>query len=257
MSNYHGSYVWYELMTTDSKSAETFYRNVIGWTAKDSGVPGVDYRILSAGATKVAGLMTLPPEASAAGARPKWIGYILTDDVDEYTGRVKKAGGSVHHAPSDIPSVGRFSVVADPYGAVFALFKPTAGEMAERPALGTPGTVCWHELHAGDGPGAFAFYSGLFGWTKTEAMDMGPMGVYQLFATGDAAVGGMMTKHAEFPAPSWLYYFNVDGIDAAMGRVKDNGGQVLMGPQEVPGGSWIIQCLDPQGAMFAVVSAHR
>jgi predicted enzyme related to lactoylglutathione lyase len=82
---------------------------------------------------------------------------------------------------------------------------------------------------------------------------MGHLGVYQLFSAGGDAIGGMMTKMPECPAPFWLYYFNVDNINAAIDRVKENNGQVLMGPQEVPGGSWIMQGFDPQGAMFALV----
>jgi hypothetical protein len=82
---------------------------------------------------------------------------------------------------------------------VFNLFE-TASDEERAPAVpGTPGHVGWHELHAGDGPSAFAFYSGLFGWTKAEAMDMGPMGVYQIFATGGAPCGGMMTKMPQTP----------------------------------------------------------
>src|SRR5205085_9119861 len=99
----------------------------------------------------------------------------------------------------------------------------------------------------------FAFYSKLFGWTKADAIDMGPMGTYQLFSTGNGPVGGMMTKTPQTPAPFWLYYFNVSGIDAARERVKTAGGKVINGPMEVPGGSWILQGLDPQGAMFALV----
>jgi hypothetical protein len=57
--------------------------------------------------------------------------------------------------------------------------------------------------------------------------------------------------------PSWVYYFNVGDIDAAVKRVKIGGGQVVEGPIEVPGGSWIIQCLDPQGAIFALVGKRR
>ena len=124
-------------------------------------------------------------------------------------------------------------------------------------APGAPGHVGWRELHAGDGPAAFDFYARLFGWTKDEAMDMGPMGVYQLFAAGGQAIGGMMTKTAETPAPYWLYYFNVEAVDAAIARVKAAGGQLLNGPMQVPGGSWIAQCMDPQGAMFAVVGAKQ
>jgi uncharacterized protein len=88
-------------------------------------------------------------------------------------------------------------------------------------------------------------------------MDMGAMGVYQLFATGGEAVGGMMTKMPDCPVPFWLYYFNVDAIDAAMERVTKAGGKVMTGPMEVPGGQWILQCTDPQGAMFAMVAPRR
>jgi predicted enzyme related to lactoylglutathione lyase len=66
----------------------------------------------------------------------------------------------------------------------------------------------------------------------------------------------MMTKPAEFPAPAWLYYFQVTGIDAAKQRVEAGGGKVLNGPMEVPGGGWIVQAQDPQGAMFAVVGTR-
>ena len=122
---------------------------------------------------------------------------------------------------------------------------------------GTPGHVGWHELHAGDGESAFAFYSGLFGWAKGEAMDMGTMGVYQIFATGGAPCGGMMTKTPQTPAPFWLYYFNVDALDAAISRVQDAGGQIIIDPMQVPGGSWIVHGLDPQGAIFAMVGPKR
>jgi hypothetical protein len=253
MSKVQGKFVWYDLMTTDSKAAESFYRSVIGWDAKDSGMTDRSYTLLSVGPTMVGGLMPIPDAARAHGARPVWTGYIGVDDVDAYAARVKSAGGAVHRAPEDIPGVGRFAGVADPHGATFNLFKGNRDEEPAPAAPGTPGYVGWHELHAGDGASAFAFYSGLFGWTKAEAMDMGAMGVYQIFATGGAPCGGMMTKPPETPAPLWRYYFNVDAIDAAVARVKDAGGQIVHGPMEVPGGSWIANCLDLQGAMFAVV----
>ena len=253
MSKTLGQFVWYDVMTSDSKAAEAFYRNVIGWDAKDSGMIGRSYTLFSAGPMMVGGLMPIPEEARAMGARPAWNGYVLVDDVDVYTERVKAAGGAIHHAPEDTPGVGRFSVAADPHGAVFILFEGASDEERVPAAPGTPGHVGWHELHAGDLESALAFYSGLFGWTKGEAISMGPMGVYQTFATGEAPCGGMMTKTPETPAPFWLYYFNVEAVEAAMARVKDAGGQIIHGPMQVPGGSWIAHCLDPQGAIFAMV----
>jgi hypothetical protein len=82
------------------------------------------------------------------------------------------------------------------------------------PAPGTPGTIGWHELQAGDLNSAFAFYSGLLGWTKSDAIDMGPMGTYQIFNIDDVQAGGMMTKTPQTPRPFWLYYINVEAIDA-------------------------------------------
>jgi predicted enzyme related to lactoylglutathione lyase len=83
------------------------------------------------------------------------------------------------------------------------------------------------------------------------------MGTYQMFATGDSPVGGIMTKPAAIPMPYWGYYFNVDGIDAAAERVTAGGGAIINGPHQVPGGQWIVQCTDPQGAAFALVATRR
>jgi predicted enzyme related to lactoylglutathione lyase len=215
--------------------------------------PGAKYTILSANGVGIGGLMVVPEEARQKGVGPMWIGYVGVDDVDASVVRVTEAGGGLRRAAEDIPGVGRFAVVVDPQGAVFMLFKNAGEGQGSPPAPGTPGHVGWHELHATDRESAFAFYAGQFGWTKSEAHDMGPMGIYQLFATGDVPNGGMMTKMAGIPSPFWLYYFNVEAIDAAVGRVKDSGGKVMNGPIQVPGGSWIAQCTDPQGATFALV----
>src|ERR1700744_2769565 len=186
-----GKFVWYELMTSDLDAAGKFYAEIVGWTMTDAGMPGQRYTLAHAGGLAVAGLMAIPQHA--ADARPGWIGYIGVDDVDAYAERMKEKGGSIHRAPTDIPGIGRFAMVADPQGVIFALFKG-AGTPPPSVEARTPGHCGWHELHALDGVKAFEFYSDMFGWTKDRAMDMGAMGVYQLFAAGGPAIGGMMTK---------------------------------------------------------------
>jgi uncharacterized protein len=254
MPNTHGSFVWYELMTTDAKAGEAFYSDVVGWSAEKAQVPGVDYTLLKAGSELRAGMVTMPAEVCQAGWRPGWMGYVAADDVDATARRVSELGGKVHREPQDIPGVGRFAVVADPHGAVFALMKWEVPHADEPPAPGKPGNAGWRELYAGDLESAFEFYSKLFGWTKADAHDMGPMGVYQIFALGGETIGGMMTKPAQVPTPGWNYYFNVDAVSAAAQRAKSKGGEILNGPTEVPGGSWIVQGRDPQGATFALLS---
>jgi predicted enzyme related to lactoylglutathione lyase len=253
MSVSEGRFVWYELMTTDTEAAKAFYGKVVGWGTQDGPVPGMVYTLFTTGETPVSGLMDQPEDARKMGAPPSWIGYVAVDDVDAAAERVKRLGGTVHVPPRDIPSVGRFSVIADPQSAVLALFKPAdCNEEAQPPERGTPGRTEWHELLAADWEKVFGFYGELFGWQKAEAMDMGAMGTYQLFSAGGRAIGGLFTRPPVVPAPYWLYYFNVGDIDAAVERVKAGAGQILNGPMEVPGGGWIIQGKDPQGAMFAL-----
>ena len=251
------NFVWYELMTTDTDAAEAFYGHVLGWRARDSGLTDRRYLQVSVDDTPVGGMMALPPAACEGGARPGWMGYIGVNSVDAYVARVQKAGGTLHRAAEDIPGVGRFAVVADPQHAIFILFQGLPGMQAPTTPPGRPGFAGWHELHAANWENAFAFYSGLFGWRKDQAVDMGPMGMYQLFAANGPAIGGMMTNTEPSPGPYWLFYWNVASIDSAATRVTEKGGSVLNGPHQVPGGSWIVQCSDPQGAMFALVAAKR
>ena len=170
--------------------------------------------------------------------------------------KVKQKGGKIYRAPDNIPGIGRFAIVADPQGAAFALFKGE-GEAPPAPPRGTPGQAGWRELYANDHVAALDFYGELFGWTKADHVDMGDMGIYQLFAKGGEPIGGMMNKMPQMPAPYWTYYFNVEGADAAAARVKAAGGQVLMEPMEVPGGDWIVNGLDPQGAAFNLVAPKK
>jgi hypothetical protein len=251
-----GNFCWYEHMTIDMKAAQTFYGAVVGWTMRDAGMPGMAYTLLAADGVDVGGMMALPQNLRDGGARPAWMAHIAVDDVDAAAARVATAGGSIHRPPADIPNVGRFAVVADPQGATFMLFQPLRG-LPKAAAPGTPGHIGWHELFTTDNKAAFDFYAKQFGWTKAASMDMGAMGTYEIFAIDGAQSGGMMNKPEAIPKPVWLYYFNVDAIDAAAGRVTNAGGKIVMGPHEVPGGQWIVQCVDPQGAAFALVAPKR
>lgn len=251
-----GQFVWYELLTSDLDAAQDFYADVVGWQLQDSGMPDMRYLLAHTEAGPVGGLMTLPPEACLAGARPHWMVYVSVADVDAQAAEVVQAGGSIQMPAQDIPGVGRFALVRDPQGGFLTLFKSLSNEQSAPAPAGTPGHIGWHELHTTDVPSAMAFYAQQFGWTALEAMDMGPAGPYQLFATGAEAVGGIMTKMPEVPLPFWLIYLNVAQIDRAIERVQAGGGQLLNGPMQVPGNGWVAQCLDPQGAAFALFGSR-
>src|SRR6185295_20227567 len=102
--------------------------------------------------------------------------------------------------------------------------------------------------------GAWKFYEALFGWEKTSAMDMGEMGTYQMFGRGGGIPNGGIMKPPPGAPAAWMPYAMVKDAKAAAATATANGGKIVNGPMEVPGGDWIAQGLDPQGAMFAVHS---
>jgi uncharacterized protein len=252
----HGRFVWYELITADTERAKAFYSRVLGWGTQDVSMPSVAYTLFTLGEVSVSGLMNLPTDADKMGAKPRWIGYVGVDDVDATAALINQLGGAVHVPPMNFYNFSRFAVAADPQTASFGLISWLRPVQLLQAELNIPGRVAWHELLAADREKALAFYGSLFGWQKAEAR-VGPRGTYQLFSAGQQTIGGMVTKPRTVSMPSWIYYFNVGDIDAAVKRVKIGGGQVLEGPIEVPGDSWILQCLDPQGAMFALVGKRR
>jgi len=256
-----GTFFWYELMTSDQDAAIDFYKAVADYEAADFSNPdgGFRYVILSVGDHGIGGVMEINDDMKAHGAQPGWLGVILVADADEAARRIAEAGGTIHKGPADIPTVGRFAVVADPGGAIFEVLAPFPQEKQMAPLdPATPGKVGWHELYSSAGQEkAFAFYSRLYGWETETEMDMGAMGKYRIFKKDGVQLGGMMDKPANVPVSAWQFYINVDAIDAAVERVRANGGEVLMGPMEVPGGSWVIQGKDPQGAHFALVAPRR
>ncbi len=256
MSQKTPNFCWYDLMTTDTGAAAAFYEKVIGWKATATDAGDRPYFIFSNGEAGVGGMMLIDP-AHGGDMKPGWNGYVWVDNVDAYARQTVEMGGKLWKGPQDIPGIGRFAVLTDPQGAVFLLFKDSGGPPRSEAVPGTPGQVGWHELYASDLPKALDFYRTLFGWTPVEAMDMGEFGVYQTFATGAQAVGGMMKMMPQMPHPYWLYYVNVDAMDAAVQRIEEGGGKVIMGPHQVPTGSWIINATDPQGAMFALVAPVR
>jgi predicted enzyme related to lactoylglutathione lyase len=224
-----GKFIWYDVMTSDTKAATAFYSDVIGWDAKEHAMPdNRNYTVFSEGSAMVAGLMAIPEPLRAGGAKPCWSGYVGTDDVDADAARVAAAGGAIARGPKDIPNVGRFAVAADPGGAVFLLFNPNTQEKPKPVAPMTPGHIGWHELYAGDLEREFAFYARLFGWTKDRTIEMGAAGAYQTFANGGAPCGGMLKSCEQIPA--WNYYITVESVAEAADRAWSRGAEVLHGP---------------------------
>jgi predicted enzyme related to lactoylglutathione lyase len=249
-----GRFVWHELMTTDIKAAGAFYPKFTSWKTQ-SWDKDPSYTMWAGAKGAFGGVRTLSDAARAAG--PHWLPYIGTPDVDAAVQAAQTLGARVYMGATDIPDTGRFAVLADPQGAVFAMFSPPAGA---KPGEGSsmPQEFSWHELSTSDPIAALRFYSGLFGWTEVATHDMGAMGVYHLVGLAGVASIGMFTPTPDRPMPPhWLCYVHVADIDKAANAAKAAGGKLLHGPMEVPGGTWIAHLADPQGARFALHADKR
>ena len=249
-----GRFVWHELMTSDPAAAQAFYKEVIGWGTMPMTVPGGEgeYTMWMAGEVPVGGVMGFTPDAKAMGAPPSWLAYNEVPDIDATIAEVQKLGGNVIVPAQTVPTVGRFAVLQDPAGAVFAAITSAnpLGEETDPQLLG----FSWHELGSSDLPGAIKFYEQIFGWKKQSEFDMGDMGVYHMFGRDRFTYGGMMKKPTEAPMSYWLHYISVDSADSAAERATKAGGKLMVGPMEVPGGDRVAILNDPQGAWFAVHS---
>ena len=246
----HGQFVWYELMSANAPAARAFYPAVAGWATEDW--PHSQYTMWTSGGIPLGGVVQLRPDQLQQGMRSAWMPYIEAGDVDETARKAAQIGGRVLFGPHDIQGTGRFAVLADPQGAVFAIYhslSPSEGFDGDP----IPGRFGWHELTTTDHRAALEFYRRLFGWESTGSFTM-DVGEYQMYGSRGKSYGGMFTRTPEMPKiPFWLCYIAVPDLYKAISSAKHLGGKVLNGPMEVPDGSWIAVLSDPQGAMFALL----
>jgi hypothetical protein len=183
---------------------------------------------------------------------PFWAMYVSVPKLEEPVADNKRLGGSELSPVIDIPKVGRMQMMKDPQGAAFYIYQPASDPGPE--AAAEIGEASWHELMTTDAQAAIRFYTDLFNWQPSESLDMGEMGKYHMFNRPHGMIGGMMNKPPEMAhvPPVWQIYFRVPDVNAAVERIRANGGQILNGPMEVPGGDWIVNGMDPQGAAFAL-----
>jgi uncharacterized protein len=121
VTNEPGAMCWNELLTTDTAKAEAFYAGLFGWTAKTADMGPMQYTVFSVGEKQVGGMMKITPEMGPVP--PNWVVYFATDDCDGAAQRATRSGGKTLAPPMDVPTVGRFAMLQDPQGAVFAIIK--------------------------------------------------------------------------------------------------------------------------------------
>ncbi|MGH2752847.1 MAG: VOC family protein [Actinomycetota bacterium] len=111
-----GTWIWNELVTPSVASAQKFYGDMFGWTSME--VPGDTERVAFLLGDVLIGAAHTP--APGEDQNPRWTVSFRVADADKSVERVQELGGTVLRPPRDI-AVARFSVVADPFGAMFTI----------------------------------------------------------------------------------------------------------------------------------------
>jgi predicted enzyme related to lactoylglutathione lyase len=116
-----GTFSWTELMTPDDAAARQFYCKLLGWSFTETPMgQGMTYTVFQLGGKPAAGMMKMSgPQFQ--GVHPHWASYLSVADCDAVAARAAEMGAKVLVPPRDVPNTGRFSVLQDPTGAVFAI----------------------------------------------------------------------------------------------------------------------------------------
>ena len=253
-----GRFIWYDLMTIGLEDSLVFLTELLGFGVTEAKI-GEDgqYFMCTPKDVPEALFGAIPVEADE-GVQSHWLGYLAVDHFDPVLTFVREHGGDVHVSPEEyedeegqqIESLlsGRFAVVTDPQGAVFAPFQ-SHEEIPEADAAGAAvGRFGWFELLTDDVDGACVFYNRLFGWEIGPPLDRGEEGIAHALARGGRVFGMVRPRLAgdAYP-PRWMYYFRVADLDRALGRTRELGGFLYEDPAAVDGGRRAT-VIDPTGA---------
>ena len=252
-----GSFCWHDLAATDCDITTEFYSKLLGWTSEviEMG-EGKTYTMLKNAEEEVGGLYRMDEQTASAGIPSYWTSYVLVEDIAGATQKAKELGATIIMEPFDVGGHGMMSVITDPTGASFALWKNLKDPGTVKSG---PGTFCWTELCTPDIDKAGEFYKGLFGWSQ-EQMPFPDMR-YDVFKIGEEPVAGMMTLPEEAKAngapPHWLIYVAVNDCDQTVEKAKELGGTVVMGPIDFEGVGRGAVIMDKTGGAFGVIKLNE
>jgi predicted enzyme related to lactoylglutathione lyase len=247
-----GTFSWTDLNTTDQDAAKTFYSGLFGWEYDDQPAgEGVTYSMARQSHRMVGAISPQPQQQRDAGAPPAWNSYVTVESADDTAARASELGATVHAPPFDVFEAGRMAVIQDPQGAWFCIWEPKRHIGAG--LVNAHGALSWNELGSPDVDGSAKFYGDLFGW-KTTPIE-GEMQYLAITTAAGNGNGGIRPPMPEGTPPFWLVYFAVDDLGAALAKVGELGGKVLMGDTDI-GMAHIAIAQDPQGAVFALYSGR-
>jgi predicted enzyme related to lactoylglutathione lyase len=119
-------FVHVELNSTNLGKAQAFYGKLFEWKTQETSIPGGQYTTIDPGGGTGGGMMSqhIPGESSA------WLPYVAVDDVERATSKAQSLGATILKDVTEVPDMGRFSIISDPTGAHLGLWEPDAKSRA-------------------------------------------------------------------------------------------------------------------------------
>jgi len=246
-----GTPCWVDLMAPDQQAALDFYRDLFGWQGEIGPEEFGGYSMCTLRGKPVAGIMKTPQMEGQPTPPPAWTTYFSSADADVTQAAVNGNGGKVIVPVTDVGTIGRMLVAADPQGAVFGVWQPK--DFGGAQIVNEPGALVWNQLHTPDADAAGTFYQSALG------LDSGPMPElpeFTGFQVKGRTIGGVqgMENLPEGTPPHWLVNFSVDDVDSTVDALVHAGGNVLAPAFDMEKIGRMAVLQDPQGAIFAIVA---
>ncbi len=248
-----GAPCWVDLTTSDTERSRDFYCRVFGWEAEEPAEEFGGYFSFTRDGVRVAGCMAKQPGAEIPDV---WSVYLATDDAQKTLDTVVAHGGRVHVEAMPVDDLGTMAFVEDCTGAGVGVWQ--AGTHPGFGIVSEPGAPSWFELHTRDYGRAVDFYRAVFRWDTHVASDTDQFR-YTVLRHGEEWLAGVMDASGLLPdgVPAhWSVYFGVEDTDAALARIVDLGGAVVLPAEDTEYGRLAV-ATDPTGAQFKLVAANE
>jgi predicted enzyme related to lactoylglutathione lyase len=245
-----GAPCWVDLMTSDIERSRGFYCELFGWAAQEPNEDFGGYFNFAKDGAMVAGCMASQPDS---GLPDVWSVYLATDDAAKTVGAAVGNGGQVHVAAMDVGDLGAMALVTDTTGAAIGVWQP--GRHTGFGIIGEPSSPSWFELHTRDYEGALGFYRNVFRW-DTHVVSDTPGFRYTTLVHDESWLAGIMDASgllADGVSDHWSVYFGVEDTDAALAKIVDLGGSVVLPAEDSPYGR-LATAADSTGATFKLVA---
>lgn len=242
----YGQVVWRDLVSPEPETSAKFYKNVFGWTSKQTGTEEEPYWLFSLNGKPVAGMYRMRENNKLAGG--EWLSYFSVNSPGDLISKLKSNGGNLVIKQTDIPGRGKVALLSDPQGAYFALIKSSNGD----PEINrtTEFSFLWSELWSNDMAKSEDFYKTVFNsQIKNQKDDERD---YTVIISDSKPAFGIIKNPVENVRSHFIQYILVNDVKGIEKKAKDAGAKIIVPADSSIRNGTVSVFADPTGAPVAI-----